>query len=200
VRATRDTTTRDRLQTHPHMSAKATAKQATADHLGRGTRGPQRGPARHPSKVVQAGPAQGHECTPTRAAIRRQPGGCSFTERGGIKGPPAGDKTRCNHTHEPQSKATQREAKPNQKPQTPTQGAKQAQGDIQSAWVKKGTFVPATALISACRNLHFNFQATAVPRLSTLCQDSRKWCAPDDPLNKRTPCTFGMRPSHSGAA
>jgi hypothetical protein len=33
------------------------------------------------------------------------------------KSPPAGNKTRCNGTHKPQSKATQRKTKPNQKPQ-----------------------------------------------------------------------------------
>jgi hypothetical protein len=59
MRATRDTSTRDRLQTHPYMSAKATAKQATSDHCGRWTReAAQRGPARHRSKVMQAGLAQ----------------------------------------------------------------------------------------------------------------------------------------------
>jgi hypothetical protein len=33
TQASQDTPTRDRLQAHPHMSAKATAKQATADNL-----------------------------------------------------------------------------------------------------------------------------------------------------------------------
>jgi hypothetical protein len=38
------------------------------------------------------------------------------TERDGRKGPPAGDKARCNRTNSPHSKATQRKAKPNQHP------------------------------------------------------------------------------------
>jgi hypothetical protein len=33
TRATRDTPTRDKLQAHPHRSAKATVQQATADNL-----------------------------------------------------------------------------------------------------------------------------------------------------------------------
>jgi hypothetical protein len=33
TQATQDTLTRGRLQTHPHKSAKATGKQATADNL-----------------------------------------------------------------------------------------------------------------------------------------------------------------------
>jgi hypothetical protein len=52
---------------------------------------------------------------------------CIFTERDGRKGPPAGNKAECNRTNTPHSKATQRKAKPNQKPQTHTQGARQAQ-------------------------------------------------------------------------
>jgi hypothetical protein len=50
-----------------------------------------------------------------------------LTERDGRKGPPAGNKARCDHTNTPHSKAMQREAKPNQKPQTHTRGARQAQ-------------------------------------------------------------------------
>jgi hypothetical protein len=38
--------------------------------------------------------------------------------RDGRKGPPAGNKARCNCTNKPQSKATQRKAKPNQTPTT----------------------------------------------------------------------------------
>jgi hypothetical protein len=48
------------------------------------------------------------------------------TERDGRKGPPAGNKARCNRTNTPHSKAMQRKAKPNQKPQTHTRGARQA--------------------------------------------------------------------------
>jgi hypothetical protein len=49
-----------------------------------------------------------------------------FTERDGGKGPPAGNKARCNRTNTPHSKAMQRKAKPNQTPQTHTWGARQA--------------------------------------------------------------------------
>jgi hypothetical protein len=48
-----------------------------------------------------------------------------FTERDRRKGPPAENKARCNRTNTPHSKATQRKAKPNQKPQTHTQGKRQ---------------------------------------------------------------------------
>jgi hypothetical protein len=51
---------------------------------------------------------------------------CRCTKRGGRKGPPAGNKTRCNSKHTPQSKAMQRKAKSNQKPQIYTRGTKQA--------------------------------------------------------------------------
>jgi hypothetical protein len=48
-----------------------------------------------------------------------------FTERDGRKGPPAGNKARCDRTNTPHSKATQRKAKPNQTPTTqPTDGAR----------------------------------------------------------------------------
>jgi hypothetical protein len=57
TQATQDTLTRDRPQPHPHKSAKATGKQATADNRRPGEAA-QWGPARHPSKVVQTGPAQ----------------------------------------------------------------------------------------------------------------------------------------------
>jgi hypothetical protein len=49
-----------------------------------------------------------------------------FTERDGRKGPPAENKARCDRTNTPHSKATQRKAKPNQKSQTHTRGARQA--------------------------------------------------------------------------
>jgi hypothetical protein len=49
-----------------------------------------------------------------------------FALRDGRKGPPAENKARCNRTNTPHSKAMQRKAKPNQKPQTPTRGARQA--------------------------------------------------------------------------
>jgi hypothetical protein len=49
-----------------------------------------------------------------------------FTERDGRKGPPAGNKAKCNRTNTPHSKATRRKAKPNQNPQTHTRGARQA--------------------------------------------------------------------------
>jgi hypothetical protein len=49
-----------------------------------------------------------------------------FTERDGRKGPPAGNKAKCNCTNTPHSKATRRKAKPNQKPQTHTRGKRQA--------------------------------------------------------------------------
>jgi hypothetical protein len=48
------------------------------------------------------------------------------TERDGRKGPPAGNKAKCNRTNTPHSKATQRKAKPNKKPQTHTRGERQA--------------------------------------------------------------------------
>jgi hypothetical protein len=48
------------------------------------------------------------------------------TERDGRKGPPAGNKARCNRTNTPHSKAMRRKAKPNQTPQTHTWGASQA--------------------------------------------------------------------------
>jgi hypothetical protein len=48
------------------------------------------------------------------------------TERDGGKGPPAENKAGCNRTDTPHSKATQRKAKPNKKPQTHTQGERQA--------------------------------------------------------------------------
>jgi hypothetical protein len=54
-----------------------------------------------------------------------------FTERDGRKGPPAGDKTGRNRKRTPQSEATQRKAKPKQKRQTHTWGAKH--GSIKSA-------------------------------------------------------------------
>jgi hypothetical protein len=46
----------------------------------------------------------------------------TLTERDGIKGPPAGNKTRCARTHKATNKATQRKVKPNQNPK-PTHGA-----------------------------------------------------------------------------
>jgi hypothetical protein len=49
-----------------------------------------------------------------------------FTERDGSKGPPAGNRARCNRTNTPHSKAMQRKAKPNQTPQTHTRGSRQA--------------------------------------------------------------------------
>jgi ankyrin repeat protein len=49
-----------------------------------------------------------------------------FTERDGRKGPPAGNKAKCNCTNTPHSKTTRRKAKPNQKPQTHTRGERQA--------------------------------------------------------------------------
>jgi hypothetical protein len=49
-----------------------------------------------------------------------------FTERDGRKGPPAGNKAKCNCTNTQRSKATRRKAKPNQKPQTHTRGERQA--------------------------------------------------------------------------
>jgi hypothetical protein len=49
-----------------------------------------------------------------------------LTERDGRKGQPAGNKTKCNGTNTPHSKATRRKAKPNQKPQTHTRGERQA--------------------------------------------------------------------------
>jgi hypothetical protein len=52
-----------------------------------------------------------------------------FTERDGRKGPPAGNKARCNRTNTPHSKSMQRKAKPNQTPQTHTRGARQAVSD-----------------------------------------------------------------------
>jgi hypothetical protein len=48
------------------------------------------------------------------------------TERDGRKGPPAGNKAKCNRTNTPHSKATLCKAKPNQKPQTHTRGERQA--------------------------------------------------------------------------
>jgi hypothetical protein len=48
-----------------------------------------------------------------------------FTERDGRKGPPAKNNARPK-INTPHSKATQRKAKPNQKPQTHTQGERQA--------------------------------------------------------------------------
>jgi hypothetical protein len=51
---------------------------------------------------------------------------CIFTERDGKKGPPAGNKAKCNCTNTPHSRATRRKAKPNQKPQTHTRGKRQA--------------------------------------------------------------------------
>jgi hypothetical protein len=50
----------------------------------------------------------------------------TFTERDGRKGPPAGNKAKCHCTNTPHSRATRREAKPNQKPQTHTRGKRQA--------------------------------------------------------------------------
>jgi hypothetical protein len=58
-----------------------------------------------------------------------------FTQRDGRKGPPAGNKARCNRTNTPRvaclpcyvrSKATQRKAKPNQTRKTHTRGTRQA--------------------------------------------------------------------------
>jgi hypothetical protein len=48
------------------------------------------------------------------------------TQRDGRKGPPAGNKARCNRTNTPRSKATQRKAKPNQTRKTHTRGTRQA--------------------------------------------------------------------------
>jgi hypothetical protein len=45
-----------------------------------------------------------------------------FIERDGRKGPPAGNKAKCNRTNTPHSKATQRKAKPNQTTQNPHTG------------------------------------------------------------------------------
>jgi hypothetical protein len=62
ARAARDTPTRDKPQTRTHMSAKASMQHATADNLKppqlRDKKGRAMGPAGHPSKGIQAGPAQ----------------------------------------------------------------------------------------------------------------------------------------------
>jgi hypothetical protein len=59
--------------------------------------------------------------------VRHDRGGeYRFTERDGRKGPPAGNKAKCNCTNTPHGKATRRKAKPNQKPQTHTRGKRQA--------------------------------------------------------------------------
>jgi hypothetical protein len=109
-------------------------RRITSDHLGRGTReAAQWGPARHPSKVVQAGPAQrrvtaaqGNAELPERP---RDEGICDyrFTEGDGRKGPPAGNKAGCNRTNTPHSMSMQRKAKSNQTPQTHTRSARQAE-------------------------------------------------------------------------
>jgi hypothetical protein len=49
----------------------------------------------------------------------------AFTKKDGRKGPPAGNKARCNRSNTPHSKAMQCKAKPNQTPQTNTRGARQ---------------------------------------------------------------------------
>jgi hypothetical protein len=53
------------------------------------------------------------------------------TERDGRKGPPAGNKAKCNRTNTPQSKAPQLKSKPTQTPQSHRRGARQAQASAE---------------------------------------------------------------------
>jgi hypothetical protein len=82
----------------------------------------------HKTHPHEAGSRHNHTCQQRRPA-NRQPRTTylyQFSERDGTKGPPAGNKARCNCTNTPQSKATRHKAKPNQTPRTHRRGARHA--------------------------------------------------------------------------
>jgi hypothetical protein len=89
---------------------------------------PTPGPQASPSPRQRIPGPQGSTCP--RVHMQRTQPFCyaqyMLTKRDGRKGPPAGNKAKCNCTNTPHSRATRRKAKPNQKPQTHTRGERQA--------------------------------------------------------------------------